>query len=504
MRDDSTYYITRWLFLRLLGFIYLFAFASFLTQTDGLIGQHGVCPASELLADAAKSQGMERYWMLPTLAWYDSSNAFLEFLSGGGVVLSLLLILGIGTTPALVLLWLFWLSIVSVADVFSGFQSDGLLLETGFLAIFLAPAQLLAPPWTGPAWATRDAAPSKVVLWLLRWEVFRLIFGSGLAKLLGGDPYWGDLTALTYHYETQPLPTPLGWYAHHLPRWFHKLSVIGTYVSELIGPPLMFGPRKCRLFSAALMAFLQVLIELTGNLTFLNLLAITLCIPLLDDQILRRIFPKKLADTITTSGQRAAPLRFEKFWIVPLATVVIVVSSAQMTAMFLGSQMLPRPVRTLLAVLSPFRTINPYGVFGVMTTERFELVLEGSQDGKTWLEYEFKYEPGPLNRPPPWVAPHQPRLDWRFWFAGMDARVNEQWVVNFVVRLLEGSPDVIRLLGKNPFPNGPPRYIRIVRYQYYFTDMETQRKTGKWWRREFRGEYMPPLTLRSGDDFDPS
>jgi uncharacterized membrane protein YphA (DoxX/SURF4 family) len=502
MADDSTYYLTRWLFLRSLGFIYLFAFASFFSQVDGLIGSGGVCPAADLLQAVAKTTGAERYWLIPSLAWIDPSDGFLRFLCGGGVVLSALLILGLGTTPALVLLWLFWLSIVTISDVFSGFQSDGLLLEAGFLAIFLAPAQLLAPHWGAPAWMTRETAPSLIVLWLLRWQVFRLVFGSGLAKLLSGDPTWRNLTALTYHYETQPLPTPLGWYAHHLPVWFQKLSVAGTYVSELVGPLLMFGPRAMRLASAILMAVLQVLIFLTGNYTFLNLLTITLLIPLLDDALLRPLFPGWLSERIARSARENTPLRHELYWVVPLATVFVLVSCAGLAAMFFGTRVVPRPVRLLAAAAAPFRTINSYGVFGVMTTRRLEVVVEGSQDGKTWHEYEFKYEPGDLKKPPTWVAPLQPRLDWRFWFAAMDDHP-QPWVMGFTMRLLQGSPEVLKLLGKNPFPGEPPRYVRVLRYQYRFTDIKTLNQTGQWWQRDYVGVLLPPVTLQKGDAFDP-
>ncbi|HEY9870478.1 MAG TPA: lipase maturation factor family protein [Candidatus Obscuribacterales bacterium] len=502
MADDSTYYLTRWLFLRALGFIYLFAFASFFSQVDGLIGSGGVCPAADLLHEVAKTTGEGRYWLVPSLAWIDPSDWFLRFLCGGGVVLSVLLILGVGTTPVLVLLWLFWLSIVTVCDVFSGFQSDGLLLEAGFLAIFLAPAQLLAPHWRVPAWMRREPAPSPIVLWLLRWLVFRLVFGSGLAKLLSGDTTWRNLTALTYHYETQPLPTPLGWYAHHLPVWLQKLSVVGTYVSELVGPPLMFGPRTMRLVSAILMAVLQVLIFLTGNYTFLNLLTIALCIPLLDDALLRPLLPGWLSEKIALSAQESTPLRFELYWVVPLATVFVLVSCAGWAAMFFGTSVVPRPGRLLAAAVAPFRTINSYGVFGVMTTRRLEVVVEGSRDGKTWQEYEFKYEPGDLKKPPPWVAPHQPRLDWRFWFAAMDDQP-EPWVLGFTMRLLQGSPEVLELMGKNPFPGAPPRYVRVLRYQYRFTDIKTLKRTGQWWQRDYMGVLLPPVTLHRGDVFDP-
>ncbi|MGH9469702.1 MAG: lipase maturation factor family protein, partial [Terriglobia bacterium] len=274
--DPPTHFLPRWIFLRLLGIAYLAAFASLWPQIAGLAGVHGILPAQTFLASVAHSMGPERYCLLPTLAWLNASDGFLKFLAEGGAALSIALILGIAPGPVLVALWVFYLSLVTAGQDFMVFQWDILLLEAGFLAIFIAPWSGLAGHWRTPGFAARP--PSKVIVWLLRWLLFRLMFLSGCVKLLSGDPTWRNLTALEYHYHTQPLPTPLAWYAAQLPAWFQKCSVAGVFVIEIGVPFLIFAPRRIRFIGCAVLAAFQVLIALTGNYAFFNLLAITLCV----------------------------------------------------------------------------------------------------------------------------------------------------------------------------------------------------------------------------------
>ena len=486
-----TFFLTRWLFLRLLGVIYLVAFLSLWTQIDGLIGNDGILPAERYLNAIRDQVGLDRYLAFPTLCWLNDSDSFLHLLCGGGVFLSLLLIAGVAPVPALIGLWVFYLSLATVGQSFLSFQWDALLLETGFLAIFFAPLRIL------PSFS-REAAPSSVVLWLLRWLLFRLMFASGVVKLMSGDPTWSSLTALNFHYETQPLPTSLGWYAHHLPEWFQKFSVAGMFGIEIAVPFLIFAPRRLRFLGAIALAMLQLLIAATGNYCFFNLLTLLLCILLLDDAALRRCLPSRIAKRLTLPSAIKLSQRWKRPLIGVLAAFILLVSGIRMTGTFVWREVFPPIAQNVLQWVAPFHIVNSYGLFTVMTTSRPEIGVEGSSDGRTWKTYKFKWKPDDLNRAPRWVAPHQPRLDWQMWFAALRGNCqNVPWFVNFMIRLLQGSPDVIKLLEKNPFPEVPPRYVRAVLYHYRFTDLRTKRKDGLWWNRERQGLYCRPIALRS-------
>jgi hypothetical protein len=395
-------------------------------------------------------------------------------LCGGGIVLSALLILDIAPGPALAALWASYLSLTVIGQIFMGYQWDALLLETGFLAIFFAPLQLR------PRWPRRE--PSRVTLWLLRWLLFRLMFSSGLVKLASGDPTWASFTALTSHYETQPLPTPLAWYAHQLPFWFQQLSALGVLVIELLVPFLIFVPlRRARLAAAAALVFLQALIALTGNYTFFNLLAVTLCVLLLDDAFLRRFVPERILARFPRHPIRP---RYRLWFVVPLAAAILTPSLTLLAAQLgVPLRSLPGPAVDTLRLALPFHLVGAYGLFANMTTSRPEIVVEGSDDGQNWRAYEFRYKPGDLSRPPPWVAPHQPRLDWQMWFAALGSYEQNLWFGRFLARLLEGSPEVLALLERNPFPDSPPQFVRAILYDYHFTDYAQRSADGRWWRR---------------------
>src|SRR6266566_989244 len=490
-----SYSLTRWLFLRWLGLIYLIAFLSLWPQLLGLVGHQGILPAAGFLDGVRQVFGSESYSLFPTLAWFDTSDGFLRFLAGGGAAASLLVTLGIATAPGLIIAWLFYLSIVTVGGDFLSFQWDVLLLEAGFLAIFLAPWELFQPHWGGGSRKWRSP-PSSTVLWLLRWLLFRLVFLSGAVKLLSQDPAWRNLTALKYHYYTQPLPTPPAWYMDQLPDWFQRLSVVFMFAVELVVPFLIFASRRLRFGAAALIASLQVLIGVTGNYTFFNLLTLGLCLLLLDDSLLRRFVPHRLAAGNAGSGDAGRSSRIRRRLTAVLAAFILLASSAEMARRLFGGAILPAPVRVAIDRLEPFHVVSGYGLFAIMTTSRPEIIVQGSNDGALWLDYEFKYKPGDLKRPPPWVQPHQPRLDWQMWFAALGSYEESRWFVNFMVRLLEGSPPVLALLAKNPFPAGPPRYVRALVYEYHFTGFATRRTTGEWWRREFKGPYFPVASLK--------
>lgn len=468
-QPDEPSALVHWCFLRTLGLIYLFAFVSFGLQITGLIGSHGILPVADFLQAVRERLGLSGYWRVPTLFWLNASDLFLQLVPAAGAILALLLILGLSHRLILALLFIMYLSLVSAGQDFMAFQWDILLLETGFLAILASPA-------------------SPVTVWLFRWLLFRLMFLSGAVKLLSGDPTWRHLTALQYHFETQPLPTVLGWMMHQLPAWFHRLSVVVVFIIELAVPFLFFGPRRLRFWAAGAVLFLQIMIFLTGNYAFFNLLTMALCLFLFDDAALQRLLPQRLTEKITRTVVYKKKSPFHRSIVIALAVVIIFISGFQLVGIFLGR--VPQPIYTVMGWIAPFRLVNTYGLFAVMTTTRPEIIIEGSQDGETWVEYEFKYKPGQEQRPPPWVAPHQPRLDWQMWFAALGDPGNSLWFSNFMQRLLDGSPEVVALLANNPFPDAPPRYVRAWLYIFHFTDVATLRAEGTWWQRRQIGLYI--------------
>jgi predicted DCC family thiol-disulfide oxidoreductase YuxK len=464
-----------WLFLRLLAAIYLIAFGSLAVQVTGLIGSRGILPVGGYLAAVSKTLGMRGYWSMPTIfwlghRWLGDGDRFLQAAAIAGAAVALLLLLGILKAGwerlLLVCLYILYLSFSTAGQDFLSFQWDSLLLETGFLAMFLG--------------------NSRCVILLFRWLLFRLMFLSGVVKLTSHDPVWRDFTALAFHYMTQPLPTPLAWYMYQLPLAVQRFSTAVTLFIELAIPFLFFAPRPWRFVGAALALFLQVLIFLTGNYTFFNLLTISLCVFLFDDRALEKLHLKA----------RATRTHAIAVWAVAIVILVLSVSEIDQTYF----ETSPDAESALVRVAGPFQIANTYGLFASMTTTRPEITIQGSNDGVTWLDYDFPYKPGDLRQPPHWVAPYQPRLDWQMWFAALSDYRASPWFTNLMVRLLQGSPDVLDLFKKNPFPSGPPKYIRAQLFQYSFTDFATRRATGDWWKREPEGLYFPQISL---DDVAP-
>ena len=480
--ERTTFYLSRWLFLRGLGCIYLIAFLSLWVQIHGLIGSNGILPAEQYVAAVRQQIGTEGYYLLPTLFWVNPSDTCLHLLCAGGVVLSLILIAGFLPTATLIGLWMFYLSLVTVGQAFLSFQWDVLLLEVGFLAIFFAPLRIRDA-------FTRVSETSGAFLWLLRWLLFRLMFASGFVKL-ASDAVWRDLTALNFHYETQPLPTWIGWYVHQFPEWLHKVSVIGMFAVELVIPFLIFAPRRLRTIGCIGLIGLQVLILLTGNYCFFNLLTIALCLLLIDDVTWKGLLSKRFMPNFQSVG--GAPHRYRRVCIAVVAMLLFLLSSVRF-----GGQLF-RDVRFPdVAWLRPFRSVNTYGLFADMTESRPEIIVEGSNDRITWETYQFRWKPGDLKAAPKWVAPHQPRLDWQMWFAALRGSYrNTPWFPHFIEALLYGKPEVLQLLAENPFPDTPPRYVRATLYDYHFTDIATKRTEGTWWHREQKGLYCPVVSLR--------
>ncbi|MXV74531.1 DUF393 domain-containing protein, partial [Candidatus Poribacteria bacterium] len=480
--ERTTFYLSRWLFLRGLGCIYFIAFLSLWVQIHGLIGSNGILPAEQYLAAVRQQIGTDGYYLLPTLFWLNPSDACLHFLCAGGVVLSLILIAGFLPTATLTGLWMFYLSLVTVGQAFLSFQWDVLLLEAGLLAIFFAPLRSRDT-------FRRASQPSGAFLWLLRWLLFRLMFASGFVKL-ASDTVWRNLTALNFHYETQPLPTWIGWYVHQLPEWLHKASVIGMFAVELVVPFLIFAPRRLRTAGCVGLIGLQVLIILTGNYCFFNLLTIALCLLLIDDVTWKGLLSKRFMPNF--QSVEGSPHRYRRVSIAVVAILLFILSGIRFGGQLFRDVQFPD-----LAWMRPFRSVNTYGLFADMTESRPEIIVEGSNDRITWETYHFRWKPGDLKAAPKWVAPHQPRLDWQMWFAALQGSYrNTPWFPHFIGALLQGKPEVLQLLAENPFPENPPRYVRATLYDYHFTDIATKRSEGTWWYRERKGMYCPAVSLR--------
>jgi len=466
------YALVSWVFLRLFGAIYIAAFASLGVQILGLVGHEGILPVGDYFKAAHQALGNSAYRSLPTLFWLNSSDTALIAGTVAGVVLGLLVVADRWTRSALIGLFALYLSYVYAGQDFMSFQWDVLLLETGFLAIFL----------TGG---------SKIVVWLYRWLVFRYLFLAGVVKLLSGDATWRDLTALEYHFWTQPLPTPLAWYAAQSPHWLLIGGTAATLVIELGSVFLIFLPRRVRAAAACCVLLLQSLIVLTGNYNFFNLLTMLLCLFLFDDAALRRLIPRR----VQTWAQSRAPLagRLSTVIATVLALIVVPVGLNRIWETVARADL---PVLGgMTDAVAPLFIVNPYGLFAVMTTTRPEIVIQGSLDGQVWREYIFRYKPGPLSRPALWNIPHQPRLDWQMWFAALGGIRDNPWMVSLMRRLLEGSPAVVGLLGFEPFADGPPKYVRAQLYDYRFADPGTHALTGQWWTRRLQGLYFPQVSL---------
>ena len=474
----------RWLFLRGLAVCHLVAFLSLAPQLEGLLGETGILPAAQYLDRVARDFGPERFHLVPTVFWLGASDQALVAAAGAGVLISLLVLLGVWPRLGFFLLWALYLSISSVGRAFLAFQWDILLLETTVLAMLLSPRGLF--PGLGA-----DDPPRPLALWAGRLLLFKLMFLSGWAKYASQDPTWRDLSALTFHYQTQPLPTILGWFAHRLPLFFHQASALLMFGVQLIAPFLLFLPARGRRWAVPPLFLLQLLIALTGSYGFFNLLAVVLMALAVDDGTLQASLPKGLRGLWRDQQltPRRAPLQDGA------AALLVGLQLALLFARFAGSERLPDPVASTLEHLRPLRSLNHYGLFAVMTTERREIVIEGSRDGKTWLPYTLPFQPGPLERAPVWAGPHMPRLDWQLWFAALGEARDNPWFSSFLLRLGEGVPAVRRLLLLDPFGEDPPTQLRAQLYRYRFTTPAERAVSGVWWAREPLGLYYGPLTV---------
>jgi len=493
--------MTRWLLLRALGLIYFSVFYSLFFQIRGLIGPNGILPAGTYLPAVAQSLGhWERFWYAPTLLWWSSGNATLMTLCWAGMIASLLLVLNLWPRGMLAVCFICFLSFIGAAQDFSSYQSDGMLLEAGFISLFFA------PPGMRPGLGMSHPA-SRASLFLLQWEWFRIYFESGVVKVLSGDIEWRNFTAMDEYYQNGPLPTWIGWYAQHLPHWFHAGSVFATLALELGLVWMLFLPRRFRIACFFIVTPWQIGVILTANYAFLNYLVLALGVLLLDDEFIRRILPSKWKGRVASASssteslavgtpssatrewlaQVRRPWRILKLWASSLMLLwIFYATSAEMLTT------LPLPTTPIIA-LDPFRIANRYGLFAIMTRGRYEIEFQGSADGQNWIPYPFRNKPQELSQPPRIYAPYQPRFDWNLWFASLGSWRDYPIVPNTEVRLLSGDKDVLELFAGNPFPSGPPQQIRVLLWQYWFTTIDEKRRTGLWWRRELLGRYAPTL-----------
>ncbi len=499
----------QWLFLRGLGLSFLFAFVSLWPQLLGLLGSRGILPAAPFLRAVANQVGSERFFLLPTLFWLGASDHALQLVATLGLIAALFLTLGIAELVSLSLAWLCYLSLVSVGREFMSFQWDSLLLET---ALWSLPLVLYRPqlrPQLRP--------PIPVAGWLLGWLLLRFMFSAGWAKLASGDAVWRDLSALDFHFFTQPLPSPLAYYAHQLPAGLKKAATAMMFFIELIVPFLLLPRWVGRRAAALLLVLLQVAIAATGNYGFFNVLSAVLVLPFLPDAWLRRLLPARLwqavqprakppaeplaephhsdAKTAPVAEHPPQPSRAAAIARGLLCAVLLPLSLTQAALLFLPEERLPGSALRALEYSSVIHAANRYGLFAVMTRERPEIVLEGTADGQNWLPYEFKYKPGELTRRPRFNAPHQPRLDWQLWFAALRPYRRGGWVDALCIRLLQGSPDVLWLLDHDPFYGRKPQQIRATRYRYEFTSLAEKRATGAYYKRRDPEPYLGPVAL---------
>jgi predicted DCC family thiol-disulfide oxidoreductase YuxK len=468
------YDLVSFLFLRLLGLIYLAAFTSFGVQALGLIGSHGILPLAQWMQAIGEQVGSKRFYFVPMVFWINAGDSAIQAVCWTGAAFSLLLTFNILPRLSLILLYVLYLSLLHAGQTFMSFQWDAFLLETGFLALVMSFARLPG-------------------IWLLRWLLFRFMFMSGVVKLLSGDPNWWNLSALQYHFLTQPLPTPLAWYAARLTPPELSFATGGLFFVELLLPFLIFCPRRLRFLAAFGILLLQGCILLTGNYNWFNLQTMLLCLLLFDDAALQTILPQCLIKAVMVRVPQKAYKHASR--IVGALGVLLVLSSlVQMRVRFGGS--LPAPLRDVERLIEPLGVVNSYGLFAVMTTRREEIIIEGSRDGLEWREYEFRYKPGDLARRPLWNIPHQPRLDWQMWFAALDDPRNVSWFPHLLERLLEDEPAVTGLLKKTPFAGERPQYIRAQLYDYTFAGPD-EKSQGLWWQRRPLGLYFPVVQLKA-------
>jgi hypothetical protein len=482
-KPGSTYWLTRFVLLRLLGFVYAFAFLAAARQILPLIGSDGLLPVGNYLDSIRQYLGSTAlgFGRLPSLFWFDHSDAALLAVAWSGFGLSCLVFAGFANAIVLAVLWVLYMSIVHAGQDWYGYGWEIQLLETGFLAIFLCP---LLDPRPFPR-----RAPPVTIVWLFRWLAFRIMLGSGLIKIRG-DSAWRDLTALYYHFETQPIPNALSRWFHFLPRVFLKAGVVFNHVAELVAPWFVFWPRTARRVAGALIIVFQLTLVAGGNLSFLNWLTILPAIACLDDAVWAKILPGAL---VRRAGRAAAGAELSR----PMRIVAWAVTGLVVVLSYGPVKNLVSPNQVMNTTFDSLNLVNTYGAFGTVGRERANVVFEGtdgdpSDPSADWRQYRYKALPVDLDRRPPQVAPYQPRLDWQMWFAAMSSPDQYPWTLNLVWKLLHNDPGALSLFAGNPFPKHPPRTIRAVLYRYRF--VPAGRPGNPWWDRTPLRLWLPPLS----------
>ena len=466
---DNNYRLTSWLFLKGVALVYFIAFLSLAVQITGLAGPNGILPFYETLNQVFQESGWFAWWTIPTVFWLDASDTALQLAAYGGAALAILLFLGRWQMPALISMFVLYVSLFHAGDTFLSFQWDTLLLETGFLAIFLV------------------RGPTGLVIFMYHWLLFRVRFMSGFFKLHSGDPSWSELTTLNYYFETQVLPHTGSWYFHQLPDWMLQGGVLLVFFTELIVPFFIFLPRPFRIAAALITIAMQILIMLTSNHNFVNLLVIVLALFLLDDRIVGRLLPQRVKERIS-AAKTPAPTRAANTWLGITAALIFVTSIATFAWRTTTINYPDFMKRTFIA-MQTLGLGHVFHVYPTTQTERQELEIQGSYDGRNWYSYGFRYKPGPVDKQPPFNIPHQPRLDWMMWFLPPQRMKDQYWLQMLLRRLHEGSPQVLQLLEYNPFSEQPPRYLRVLAFEYRFTTPEEKEATGNWWKRKYLGEF---------------
>jgi hypothetical protein len=481
----ESYWLTRFVILRLLGLLYAVAFLIAAKQLVPLVGEHGLTPADVFLARAAEYFGSTAaaFAALPSLFWFRHSDLVLSGVAWVGLALSCVAVAGYANAILMAALWALYLSIIHIGQDWYGYGWEIQLVETGFLAIFLCP--LL----DGRPFPRR--APPLVVLWLFRWLIFRIMLGAGLIKIRG-DPVWRDLTALRYHFETQPIPNPLSRWFHFLPQRVLAAGVVFNHIAELIAPWFVFWPALTRRLAGTIIVLFQLLLVASGNLSFLNWLSIVPALACFDDTVWEKVLPSPLVRAAKLAANEAAHSRAMQVagWV---TAVVVGVLSIQPVANMLS------PRQIMNTSFDPLNIVNSYGAFGSVGRERLNVIFEGTgtenpdDNNALWKPYPYVALPVDLKRMPPQIAPYQPRLDWQMWFASMATPQDYPWTLHLIWKLLHNDPSTLSLFASNPFPDKPPRFVRATLYRYRFA--EPGNPNGLWWTREELGAWLPPLSI---------
>ncbi|MGN6249018.1 MAG: lipase maturation factor family protein [Ginsengibacter sp.] len=483
INSRRSYWLTRFMILRLLGIIYAIAFLVAINQILPLIGSDGLLPVGLFLnrVNVALGSSTSGFMRLPSLFWFGHTDTTLLVFAWIGFILSLVVVAGYANVPILFVLWFLYMSFVHVGQEWYGYGWEIQLLETGFLAIFLCPLWEMRP--------FPKRAPPFAIIVLFRWLIFRIMLGAGLIKFRG-DKIWRNGTALYYHFETQPLPGPLSRWFHFLPKGLLKAGVWFNWLAELFAPFFVFWPRIARTVAGAVIILFQFNIILSGNLSFLNWLTIVPALACFDDDFWKKILPGKLVNNAFQARENAVPSKAMNTtaWIV---TLVVAMLSIEPTFNLLS------PRQVMNTSYDPLELVNTYGAFGSVGTERYNVIFEGTMDknpsdSSDWRPYIYKGLPVNLDKMPPQVAPYQLRLDWQMWFASMATPEEYPWVYNLIWKLLHNDPNATGLFALNPFSKKPPQYIRAILYQYSFAKPGNQQH--RWWNRKKVGLWIQPLS----------